>query len=105
MNMVAEIFGAFGKLSELTGLVDQCSRKQVQIRSVNERRCGNCDHWMKTSCVPEKQHKQFKSMNSPACGAFTLDGGSKRLNDQFSVELVEIEARLAAFKAKHSTRG
>jgi hypothetical protein len=100
MNVDA-IFGAFDRFSELTGLVDQQQRKQAQIQAVNSRRCGNCDHWMKTTCVPEKQHGQFKSNGSLACGAFTLSDGSKRLNEKFTVELAEISSKLAAFKARH----
>jgi hypothetical protein len=101
MNEVERIFGMFDGLSEMIHLQDEVNRKQAQIRSVNERRCGNCGHWMKTSCAPEKQHKQFKSINSVACGAFALDAGSRRLNDQFAVELQELAGKLDAAKAKH----
>ena len=96
---VNSVFDAFGKFSDIVHLSDARQDKQAQIRDVNSRRCGNCDHWMKTTCVPEKKHGQFKSNYSTACGGFTLSPGSKRLNDQFVIELAEIERKLSALRS------
>jgi hypothetical protein len=91
------IFDAFMKFSEYSGLRNQAARKQEQINSVMQRRCGNCDHWMKTSCKPEKVHKQFKSSGSIACGAFQRDPMSLKLEAEFRGELDQINGKLADF--------
>ena len=95
MNIDA-IFNAFHKLGSATHLTHEYQLKKEQVRSVNVRECGNCDHWMKSTCIPEKQHRQFKSMGSPACGAFTLSPQSKRLSDEFTIELTDIGKRITA---------
>jgi hypothetical protein len=97
MNMDAEkIFDAVGKLGVLVHLKHEHSQKLEQLRSVQSRRCGNCFHWMKSSCIPEKKHKQFKSRNSFACKDFELyDLGV--LIPKFKAELAEIENRLEDF--------
>src|ERR1700749_3308454 len=96
---VNTIFDAFGTFSDVVHLSDDRQSKQAQIRDVNAKRCGNCDRWMKTTCIPEKKHGLFKSTNSMACGDFTLSPGSKRLNDQFVIELAEIERKLSALRS------
>lgn len=96
------IFDAFMKMSEYSGLRNQAARKQEQIANVCARRCGNCDHWMKTSCKPEKVHKQFKSSGSMACGAFERDPMSLKLEAEFRGELDQINAQIAAFVKKAS---
>jgi hypothetical protein len=83
-----------GVTAAVVHLRDDRQAKQAQIRDVNAKRCGNCDHWMKTTCVSEKQHGQLKSNYSTACGAFTLSPSSKRSNDQFVVDLAEINRKL-----------
>lgn len=90
------IFDAFAKLGRLTALAQRRRDKLDQIRSVTERRCGNCRLWMTSDCVPEKQHKQFKSMNSMACGAFSTDAGSARLLVKFREELSLIDGEITA---------
>ncbi len=81
------IFDAFGEYAKKEMTRWKREQKMTQIRSVESRRCGNCDHWMKSSCKPEKEHGQFKSMNSPGCGDFIIDYGSKQLIDKFKDEL------------------
>jgi hypothetical protein len=93
---VESIFAGFHKLAQLTSLSDEFRRKKEQIRSVSARECGNCDHWMKSTCIPEKKHRQFKSMGSLACGAFTLSPQSKRLSEEFTIELDQIVQKVAA---------
>ncbi len=66
-------------------------QKQNQIASVSAKRCGNCYFWMKTKCVPEKVHKQFKSHNSVGCELFELDSGSLRLAETFAAELAALK--------------
>jgi hypothetical protein len=94
MNINA-FFDAIGKASEIAGIAGQARSKREQIESVTSRRCGNCEHWMKTTCKPEKVHKQFKSSGSIACGAFQRDWMSLKLETEFRVELDEINGRLA----------
>ena len=85
---MADIWDAFDKMSAAIHKVDRIEKKKKQIASVCSRMCGNCDHWMKTTCVPEKQHKQFKSSGSMACGAFEICSSSLRLMHQFEAELL-----------------
>lgn len=93
MNVDA-IFDAFGKLSQLTVLADKQREKQAQIKSVNEKRCGNCYHWMKSSCIPEKQHKKFKSTSSRACKDFHQCPAMAGLSDAFEIELKDINEKI-----------
>lgn len=67
------------------------NEKKAQIRSVTEKRCGNCHHWMKTSCVREKKFKEFKSINSIACGDYEQSCESVALFNEFSAELIKIQ--------------
>lgn len=69
---------------------DQIQKKRQQIRECTSRTCGNCFHWMKSSCVPEKKHGQFKSINSVACELFELSGLSARIAEGFEDELAEL---------------
>lgn len=57
MNELDNIWGAFDRLSSLIHLADQRRNKLAQIRSLEVKKCGNCDYWMKSSCIPEKVHK------------------------------------------------
>lgn len=89
---VNAIFNAFDRASDYIGLRDQQMRKREQLSSVTAKRCGNCEHWMKTTCAPEKKHGQFKSCASIACGAFQQSWSSRDLETKFSGEL-EHEAK------------
>ncbi len=93
MNVDA-IFDAVGRHAAYVVRTDKRGRKAAQLRSVQEKRCGNCYHWMKRSCTPEKQHGQFKSMNSLACKDFELDN-KHGLIEKFKAELTVIDAELA----------
>lgn len=99
MNVDA-IFDAFNKASDYVGLKDQERRKLAQIRSVTNKRCGNCDHWMKTTCKPEKVHGQFKSCESIACSAFTRNWASTKMENEFSAELAAIRVKLVPFEGR-----
>jgi hypothetical protein len=76
-------------------LTDRRNQKLRQIASLHEKRCGNCWRWMKSSCVPEKKHGQFKSCNSYACDDFDLKDWSC-IENKFREELAEIEAKIKA---------
>lgn len=93
---VEKIFDAVGKASAFICIQDQRDSKAQQLRDVQAKRCGNCWHWMKTSCIPEKKYKKFKSCNSFACKDFELSdlGG---LIPKFKTELAELDKRLAEF--------
>jgi hypothetical protein len=59
------------------------------------RKCGNCYHWMKSSCKPENELNQVKSCNAYPCKDFDLYDDAK-LIPKFTEELQEIEIKLAA---------
>ena len=91
---VNAIFDAFGKAAKRLIIEDAYDKKLSQIKSCQAKRCGNCDHWMKSSCVPEKKNGAFKSMNSMACNDFVLGFTSKYLLEDFNKELCELKGRL-----------
>ena len=93
MNVNA-IFDAVNKASKTVHLQDAINNKKIQIRSVTSERCGNCFHWMKTSCVPEEKHGRFKSCNGIACKEFSLTLLNHTLIDDFKQELVDLQKRL-----------
>ena len=72
MNEVNAIFDAAIAASKYLQLLDKRNQLVKQLQDMRAKICGNCFHWMKSSCVPEKQHKQFKSCNSSGCKDFTL---------------------------------
>ncbi|MCK4498946.1 hypothetical protein KAU11_00440 [Candidatus Babeliales bacterium] len=88
------IFDTLGKASKFLQIKDQYQNKLKQIKSVQSKRCRNCVHWMKSTCVPEKKLGQFKSMNSLACKSFILAHNSKCLIEEFTKDLHEIKVRL-----------
>ena len=88
------IFDALGKTAQICQIKDQYQNKLAQIESVQAKRCGNCEHWMKSSCVPEEEHGQFKSMNSLACKNFILAHSSKYMLKEFTDELRKIGLKL-----------
>lgn len=90
------IFNTVGKLGQLSVISDQRRKKLVQIRELEAKNCGNCDHWMKSSCKPEKKQKQFKSCNSIACRDFIVKGWVVKMMSDRKVELKEIEERLSS---------
>lgn len=92
------IFDVLGKASQILHIQDQYQSKLAQIESVQSKRCGNCDHWMKSSCVLEKEHGQFKSMGSLACENFILAHSSKYMIKEFTDELRKIELKLVEEK-------
>ena len=88
------IFDALGKTAQICQIKDQYQNKLAQIESVQAKRCGNCEHWMKSSCVPEKEHRQFKSIGSLACKDFSLAHSSEYMIKEFTDELRKIELNL-----------
>lgn len=96
MNVDA-IFDAVGKASRLVHLHDEIRKKQHQLRSVLNKRCGNCDKWMKSTCIPEKKHKQFKSCDSFGCKDFVICWHSNKLSKQFESELSELKSKIENF--------
>ena len=88
------IFNAVGRLGQLSVIADQRQKKLVQIRELEAKKCGNCDHWMKSSCKPEKEQKQFKSCNAIACKDFILKGWVAKMKNDRIIELKEIESKL-----------
>ena len=97
MNEVDCIFDAAIKAGKYIHLMNRRQEKVAQIRSCEMKTCGHCGRWMKTTCLPEKKHKQFKSMNSPACGGFELSPNTAYLIDKFKSELGEIDASIKQF--------
>ncbi len=94
---VDSIFDALGKASQYVIVQDQYINKEKQINSVQLKRCGNCEHWMKSSCAPEKELGQFKSMSSIGCKDFILSNVSECMVKDFTGELQEIKLKLEGF--------
>ena len=88
------IFGAFEQISNLSEIVEQRRRKYEELRGLKAKVCGNCDHWMKSSCGPEKEEKQFKSCGSIACCDFKIKSWVSEKIDVCSLELKEIESSI-----------
>lgn len=91
---VDRFFDSLGELAHLSIINDRYNNKLKQMKSVQKRNCGNCDHWMKSSCRPEKELGQFKSAGTYACKDFILAHSSKYLIKQFKLELGEIQVEL-----------
>lgn len=70
MNQADAIFDAFGRAVELMAQQDKIRAKRREVFDAEQKRCGSCWHWMKSSCKPEKEHRQFKHINSFPCPAF-----------------------------------
>jgi len=95
VNMdVNAIFDAVSRASRLLLLQDQYTQKFAQIKSCQNTRCGNCDHWMKSSCGPEKKRKEFKSCDSLGCKDFIFSYNSMCLIKEFTKELNKIKDKL-----------
>lgn len=90
---VNAIFDAVSKAANFVCLQDAICKKQEQIRNVLSKRCGNCFHWMKSSCIPEKKHKQFKSCESYGCKDFELCPFSEGLAKKFKEELKDLKSK------------
>lgn len=91
---VSRIFEAAEKASKIVNLEDRIRSKEEQIASVTCLKCGNCDHWMKTSCRPEKERGEFKSVSSPACEDFAISPSALMLRDMFTEHLEDIKRQL-----------
>ena len=67
---------------------DKADAKNEKLRAIvdtyhakpKKGKCGDCYHWMKTTCVPEKQWGQFKSCYSLPCKDFTRGPQCAQLN-------------------------
>lgn len=99
-----KIFDAISKVSVIVCLKDKRSRKLKQIASVKHRRCGNCTHWMKSTCAPEKERGEFKSCNSIACKDFAPCSLRQDLLSKFESELKIIEAEIDEYLQKAEAR-
>jgi len=72
MTEADAIFDAISKAACFIIRQDKISAKQKEIANCKEKNCGHCDHWMKSSCKPEKELKQFKSAASMPCKDFSI---------------------------------
>jgi hypothetical protein len=77
-------------------------KAQIELDEIKEKlshtgeKCGNCDHWMKNSCKPEKMNKQFKSMNSIACLDFVEMELAKKFREEWEEKLKEWKKRVTS---------
>lgn len=90
MNEAIDLFDAILKADSRIGLERRIANKREQIRSVTERRCGNCGAWMLPRCKFEKWEMP-RTINDCACNDFALGGSSPMLKAEFEAELVELE--------------
>ncbi len=85
------VWGFADKLSEVVHRRARIRAKEFQFASVTEKRCGNCYHWMKSSCKREKQFGEFKSSASAGCGEFEMCPQSDLLAAKFRGELEDLK--------------
>lgn len=88
-----KIFEFANEISRLVQYRHKISEIQAKIRGKATKKCGDCAYWMKNSCVPEKQYKQFKSCGSLACKDFVLSWFSYCLLRKWKQELVVLKSR------------
>jgi hypothetical protein len=72
----------------------EIERKVLQIRDARDRKCGNCDRWMKSSCDPEKKRGQFKDCDSWACRDFIFKEAAKEQLNKFESDLNDLHRRI-----------
>jgi len=84
---VDAIVDAVCRAGELVILADNIAKKKNQIRQVSSKKCGNCGHWMKTTCKPEKERGEFKSSGSMVCHDFVMCHSKHELKIRFEQEL------------------
>lgn len=65
------IFDAMNRASRRMQAEVRRRELQQDIAESKSKTCGNCDHWMKCTCKPEKDHGQFKSCGSCGCNDFS----------------------------------
>ena len=97
MNEVNAVFDAAIAASKYLQLLDKRSLLVKQLQDMRAKVCGNCFHWMKSSCVPEKQHKQFKSCNSFGCKDFALNAYDD-IVQKIEKELIDVTTAIAKFE-------
>ena len=88
--MVDDIFDAVGAMAKESIRKNKIWDKQAQIDSVTKRECGNCGHWMKSTCKLEKERGQFKSMNTVACEDFDRESYVDKLILESETKLKEL---------------
>ena len=91
------IFNTLEKLGIISQLKDQYRKKSEQIRGCEAKTCGNCHHWMKINCKPEKEKKKFTSVDTMACRDFKIDPWKIKMLEELRVELKKIEGNLVRF--------
>ena len=67
-----QLFDALLKIDTINGMKRKLNEKIEQIKAWKKEECGNCHHWMKSSCKPEKESGQYKTCGSLACRDFLL---------------------------------
>ncbi len=88
---VDSIFDAVSQYAASVMAAEAISRKRRQIVEAKQLRCGNCWHWMKRSCKPEKQRGYFKSISSFGCGDFELTSWQVTRIQELEAELIAAE--------------
>jgi hypothetical protein len=96
MNDAERIFDAIGKVSQIVICKDEINHIESEIFELNKKVCGHCDKWMKSTCIPEKQHKQFKSCNSLACKDFVKVFYLDELINKKQKKIKELKTKLEA---------
>lgn len=90
MNNINDIWNIVADFSAILIKHDQITQKQQQIKNCRSHACGNCEHWMKSGCIPEKEHKKFKSISSQGCKLFQLSWSSEKIAKDLEKELQEL---------------
>jgi len=86
------IFNAVAMASAQIIKEEKLANKAKQIADVQRKVCGNCEHWMKTTCIPEKKHGKLKSCNSLGCEAWVWGFRSKYILSELTKEFETLRA-------------
>lgn len=82
MDSFDQIASGLNRISELAQLRD----KVVVALATDARRCGSCQHWMKSRSCPSERNvngmSRGPSSEAPACGKFLITASTVVLRQQ-----------------------
>jgi len=84
-----KIFDAVIAASGMMAREYAIQEKKQHIIDISKKECGNCWHWMKSTCKPEKEKGIFKSMSGCPCKDFVWTSSTVELVKKLEKELEE----------------
>ena len=97
MGETEEIFKAVSEFVAAMQLPEEIHKLKCRINRLTSKRCGNCDHSMKTSCPRHGKCGGNSVLTStppndtPACNDFMLVCYTKELVDELTNEIVALK--------------